>query len=78
MEDEENQWSFFIRPGTTCFATIPAPGPQKMKKMTLVLNIKMRVGGIATRFKGYAVVESEINTIDSHILVTLDCAFAHF
>ena len=77
MENEENQWSFSIRPGTTCFATIPAPGPQKMKKMTWVLNIKKRVGGIATRFKGYVVVKSDINNINNHIKVTLDCAFAY-
>ena len=59
MEDEENRWSFFIRPGTTYFATITAPETQKMKKETTVLIIKSGVKCIATRFEKYALVKSD-------------------
>ena len=78
MEDEENRWSFFIRPGTTCFATITAPKTQKMLKMTLVLIIKSRAGVIATRFKTHAVVKSDNYNIDGPIIVTHKYVLSYF
>ena len=39
--------------------------------------IKMRVGRIATQFKGYTVVKNDINKINGHIKVTRDCVLAN-
>ena len=46
--------------------------------MTNVLMIKMRVGGIETRFKGCAVVMSDLNDIYRRIEVTRDFLHANF